>query len=124
MVEPLGRPKTLNRRLKFEIEEDTQEFIREMMDKYLQGKVISAAGEAAEGILSNPSLALLAGGGILALIGAAVGADKIQQLTRYFGDAADVFNPDSTAEEKRAAALDMSNILRDILPFGFLAPEV
>lgn len=123
MGEPLGRPKTLNRRFKFEIEEDTQEFIREMMDKYLQGKAISAVGEASEGILSNPSLAFLAGGGILAALGAAVGAERVGAFIEYFGEASKVFNPESTAEEKRAAALAMSNILKDILPFGFLAPE-
>jgi len=124
MGEPLGRPKTLNRRLKFEIEDDTQEFIREMMDKYLQGKAIAAVGEASEGILSNPSLAFLVGGGILAAAGTAVGVEKVQKFIEYFGESSKAFNPESTAEEKRAAALAMGNILRDILPFGFLAPEL
>ncbi len=124
MAEPLGRPKTLNRRHKIEIDEDTQEFIREMMDKYLKGKAIAAVGEASEGILSNPQLAFLVGGGLLAAIGASVGAEKVDLLMRYFGDASKVFGSESTAEEKRAAALDMGNILRDILPFGFLVPEL
>ena len=106
------------------IPEKEQAFIREVVEDlqetFIKGKALSAAGEAAEGILSNPNLALLIGGGLLATIAAALGKDKLDELMQYIGSASTVFNPESTAEEKSAAASDMIDFLKSIVPFGFL----
>ena len=98
-----------------EIEEDTQVFLEEMMDKYLQGKTIRAAGEAAEGFLSNPASALWIGGGILAGLGALVGADLINDITEYFGELETILSPDAPREDKVKAAASAAEILKNIL---------
>jgi len=105
-----------------EIEEDTQEWLEEMMDKYLQGKAIRAAGEAAEGFLSNPASALWVGGGLLAGLAALVGADKYADLVDYFTAFESVIAPGTSEEEKSKAANTMIITLKKLLPFGFLVP--
>ena len=98
-----------------EIEEDTQEWLEEMMNKYLAGKGIEAVGEAAEGFLSNPASALWIGGGILATIAALVGADLVNDLTEYFGDLETLISPDAPREDKVKAANNAANLLKNIL---------
>ena len=106
------------------IPEKEQAFIREMVDDltdtFIKGKALRAAGEAAEGILSNPNLAFLVSGGILAALGAQFGADKLDDLMRYFGAAGRVLSGEATDEEKKSAVADMTSILGRLLPFGFL----
>ena len=98
----------------FEVAEDTQEWLEEMMGKYLQGRTIGAVGEAAEGFLSNPNLAFLVGGGILAALGTYVGADLVTKVTDYFG-ALGVMTSDASQEEKAKASDQAANLLKDIL---------
>lgn len=109
------------------IPEREQAFIKEVVedltDTFIKGKALSAAGEAAEGILSNPNLALLVGGGILAVAAGAVGKDKIDGLVNYFGNASLVFSSEPDSDEQHQAAQGMINFLKSIVPFGFLAPE-
>ena len=97
-----------------EIEEDTQVFLEEMMDKFLAGKAIRAAGEAAEGLLSNPNLAFLVAGGILAGVGAYVGKDAIDNVVGYFGSLSNVLTADSQ-EDKAKAVNEAAEQLRALL---------
>lgn len=98
-----------------EIEEDTQEFLEEMMNKYLAGKAIRAVGEAAEGFLSNPASALLVVGGVLAGLGAYLGADLVNDITQYFGELETLLSPDAPREDKVKAANSAAEILKNIL---------
>jgi len=108
-----------------EIEEDTQVFLEEMMDKYLQGKAIRAAGEAAEGFLSNPASALWVGGGILAVVATVVGAEKLESITDYFASLQTLLNAKEGEEQREAAnglIISLRSLIRGLSPLGPFTP--
>ncbi len=120
-----GRPKVLVRRHVLEIKEETQEWLEEMMNKYLAGVAIRAVGEAAEGFLSNPAGALILGGGIVAGLAAIVGADKIAVIIDMFKDLQGVFDaPTSGARQTAGNDLieSMRALIRAFSPLGPLTP--
>lgn len=72
MAEKQGRPKTLVRRVIFEIKEDTQEWLSEELNglkqAFIVGKASRGIGEVLKGILSHP-----VGVGVFAAVLAAIG---------------------------------------------------
>lgn len=94
----------------------------DLMDRVKEIVAIQAAGRASAGLLSNPNLALLITGGVLAGLGAAVGADKAKDLVQYFQSVQTILTTDDPAE-KSVAANQMIDFLKGILPFGFAIPK-
>ncbi len=84
MAEKAGRPRVLVRRHVLEIKEDTQEFIEDLMDKWLAGKAIGATGEAVKGFLGNPSIGIWLIGALVAAMGLAVGKEGAEVIFDFF----------------------------------------
>ncbi len=84
MAEKAGRPRVLVRRHVLEIKEDTQEFIEDLMDKWLAGKAIGATGEALQGFLGNPSIGIWLVGALVAGLGFAVGKEGAEVIFDFF----------------------------------------
>ncbi len=108
-----------------DLEEDTQEFLEEMMDKWLAGKAIRAAGHAAQGFLSNPLNALWIGGGILAVLATLAGKEKLESVVSYFQSLQTVLSAESKEDKSAAASqliVDMRALIRALSPLGPLTP--
>ncbi len=108
-------------------DKDAVALIEDLQETWIKAKAIGAAGEAAEGILSNPNLAFLVGGGILALIAGSVGKDIADQVVAYFSSLSALIDAE-TPEDKSAAAFDLTNALRALIkalsPLGPFTPGV
>ncbi len=108
-----------------EIEEDTREWLDE---KFLQvvGMVgIRAVGEAAEGFLSNPTGALLLGGGVIAAVAAAAGLEKVDLIVDAFDGLRGIIDA-KPGEDQRSAAVNYTEALRALIrgfsPLGPFTP--
>ena len=111
----MPRPPVQHHKHIIALSKETLEVLEELQDTYIKGKAIAAAGEASEGILSNPNLAFLIGGGIMAAVATAVGADGAGKLTDYLASIATIVSPDASQEEKGAAANNAAKQLKDII---------
>lgn len=118
----MGRPPIQHHKHIISFDREAKEVIEDTLDRIREIAAIKAIGEASEGLLGNPNLALLITGGILAGLAAAVGADKADALIKYFQSVQTILTTDDPGE-KSIAANQMITFLRDILPFGFLVPE-
>jgi len=122
----LPRPPIQHHKLIISFDREARELIEDVQETWIKAKAVGAAGEAAEGVLSNPNLAFLVGGGVLAALGAYVGKDAIDNITKYFGSLGTMTSPDATQEDKVVAANNAARQLREILKsvpvFGSLVP--
>ena len=111
----MGRPPVQHHRIFLELPKDWED----ATDRLREIVAIQAAGRASAGLLSNPNLALLITGGVLAGLGAAVGAEKAADLVKYFQSVQTILTTEDPAE-KSMAANQMIDFLKSIVPFGFL----
>ena len=123
----MGRPPVQHHKHIISFDREAVDLITDIQETWLKGKAVRAVGEASEGILSNPALAPLILGGVLASLAPAVGKDLIETVSKYLAEAGTVFSPDADPAEKAQAARNMTTLLREILkspisPLGGLIP--
>ncbi len=125
MVEGIGqRAKTTTRHI-LHVQEETREWLDE---KFLQVAAmvgVSAAGEAAEGFLSNPANTLFILGGVGGIAAAIVGEKGIRSVVDYFSALQTLLDA-KTGDEKSRAASDLAETMKKLIrffsPLGPLTP--
>lgn len=121
----MGRPPVQHHKHIISFDDGAVELLTEMKDAYLQGRVIEAVGEAAEGFLSNPAGALWAAGGIIAALAVIVGKDKLDSILDYFASLQTLLQAETGEEKSTAAnqlAIDLRALIRALSPLGPLTP--
>lgn len=97
------------------LSDDLSEQLDDALDIARQRTILNPVGEAAKGLLANPNLAFLIGGGILAAVSAVVGKDVIDKVTSYLGSLGVMTSPEASQEDKAAAAGEAALTLKDII---------
>ena len=110
----MPRPPIQHHKLIISFDRDAKEVIEDVLDRATQLVGIRAAGEAAEGLLSNPSLSFLVTGGVLAGVAAISGQDLADKVISYFSALSAILAADNTAD-KSVAANQAANALKEIL---------